>query len=118
MEDLPERHPAPWLFGLTVLPYGVNYGFISVTMPYLLRSAGVSVDRIASISALSLAPAVWYFLWAPVADIGLRRRTWLILTAALIAVCIALAMRLPLSTALGSFVPLVVVGSALSTLVA
>jgi MFS family permease len=118
MEDLPERHPAPWLFGLTVLPYGVYYGFISVTMPYLLRSAGVSVDRIASISALSLAPAVWYFLWAPVADIGLRRRTWLILTAALSAVCVALAMRLPLATALGSFVPLVVGGSALSTVVA
>jgi hypothetical protein len=82
MEDTPERRPAPWLFGLTVLPYGVCYGFIGVTMPYLLRSAGVSGDRIAGISALSLAPAVWYFLWAPVADIALRRRTWLMLTAA------------------------------------
>jgi MFS family permease len=86
-------------------------------MPYLLRAAGVAVDRIAGISALALAPAVWYFLWAPIADIGLRRRTWLMLTSALSAVCIALAMRLSLTTELGSFVPLIVAGSALSTIV-
>ena len=118
VEDVRTRHPAAWLFGVTVLPYGIYYGFIGVTMPYLLRAAGVPVDRIAGISALCLAPAVWYFLWAPLADIGLRRRTWLMLTAALSAVCIVFAMRLSLITELGSFVPLVVAGSALSTVVA
>jgi PAT family beta-lactamase induction signal transducer AmpG len=117
MDDLRERHPPPWLFGITVLPYGVYYGFISTSMPYLLRNAGVSVDRIASISALALAPAVWYFLWAPVADIGLRRRSWLILTAALSAACLSAAVRLPLQTQLNGFVALIVTGSALNTIV-
>ena len=112
------HHPAPWLFGITVLPYGVYYGFISTAMPYLLRNAGVAVDRIAGISALSLAPAVWYFVWAPLADVGLRRRSWLILTAALSAVCLLAAMRLNLPSQLGLFVPLVVAGSAFSTIVA
>jgi PAT family beta-lactamase induction signal transducer AmpG len=117
MDDLRNRHPPPWLFGITVLPYGVYYGFISTSMPYLLRNAGVSVDRIAGISALALAPAVWYFLWAPVADIGLRRRSWLILTAALSAACLGAAMRLPLQTQLNRFVALIVAGSALNTIV-
>src|ERR1700722_5390881 len=98
MDDLRERHPPPWLFGITVLPYGFYYVCKKSSMPFFLRHAGVSLDPIAGISALAPAPAVWYFLWAPVADIGLRRRTWLMLTAALSAACIALAMRLPLST--------------------
>jgi MFS family permease len=118
MGDTRKPHPAPWLFGLTVLPYGVYYGFISTTMPYLLRNAGVTVDRIAGISALALAPAVWYFLWAPLADVGLRRRTWLMLAAALSAACVCLAMRLPIASELGQFVPLIVAGSAFSTIVA
>ena len=111
-------HPAPWLFGITVLPYGVYYGFITTAMPYLLRNAGVAVDRIAAISALALAPAVWYFVWAPLADIGLRRRAWLMWTAALSAVCVLAAMRLHLPSELGLFIPLVVAGSACSTIVA
>jgi MFS transporter, PAT family, beta-lactamase induction signal transducer AmpG len=118
MDDVRARHPPPWLFGITVLPYGVYYGFITTSMPYLLRNAGVSVDRIAGISALALAPAVWYFLWAPVADIGLRRRSWLMLTAALSAACLFTALRAPLESQLDRFVALIVAGSALSTVVA
>jgi MFS transporter, PAT family, beta-lactamase induction signal transducer AmpG len=118
MLGVTERHPAPWLFGITVLPYGVYYGFIGTAMPYLLRNSGVAVDRIAGISALALAPAVWYFVWAPLADIGLRRRSWLMLTAALSAFCLLVAMRLPLPSDLNLFVALVVAGSAFSTIVA
>jgi PAT family beta-lactamase induction signal transducer AmpG len=115
--EVARDHPAPWIFGITVLPYGVYYGFISTSMPYLLRSSGISVDRIATISALAFSPAVWYFLWAPIADIGLRRRSWLMLTAALSAACLCAAMRLPLASQLNSFVALVIAGSALSTVV-
>jgi PAT family beta-lactamase induction signal transducer AmpG len=86
-------------------------------MPYLLRNAGVSVDRIAGISALALAPAVWYFLWAPVADVGFRRRTWLILASGLSALCLCAALRQSLTSGLDRFVVLVVAGSALSTVV-
>ena len=59
------KPPPPWLFAVTALPYGVQGGFIAITMPYLLRDAGLPVDRIAGISAVALAPAIWYFLWAP-----------------------------------------------------
>ena len=94
------HHPAPWLFGITVLPYGVYYGFISTAMPYLLRNAGVAVDRIAGISALSLAPpsGISFGLRSPTSC--LRRRSWLILTAALSAALPARrdAFELPLNS--------------------
>ena len=47
-----ERRTAPWLFGITNLPYGVYNGFISTAMPYLLRNAGLPVDRIADIRTM------------------------------------------------------------------
>jgi PAT family beta-lactamase induction signal transducer AmpG len=112
-----ERRTAPWLFGITNLPYGVYNGFISTAMPYLLRNAGLPVDRIADISALALAPAVWYFLWAPVVDVGFRRRTWLILASATSAACLWAALHLPLQSRVSAFTALVVAGSILNMLV-
>ncbi len=114
---MPDRRPAPWIFGISVLPYGVFFGFVTTSMPYLLRSAGVSIERIAGISALALAPPVWYFLWAPLADVGLRKRTWLVLTSALSAICLGAALWEPLTSELNRFVALIVAGSTLSTIV-
>jgi len=51
-------------------------------MPYLLRQQGVSVDRIAGVVALASIPNIWYFLYSPVVDLGLRRRTWILLVSA------------------------------------
>ena len=89
-----------------------------MSMPYLLRNAGVAVDRIAGISALALAPAVWYFVWAPLADIGLAQTYLADSDGRAKRGLLARAMRLPLPSQLGRFVPLVVAGSALSTIVA
>jgi MFS transporter, PAT family, beta-lactamase induction signal transducer AmpG len=112
-----DRCPAPGIFGITVIPYGVFFGCVTISMPYLLRSAGHSVERIASISALALAPPVWYFLWAPLADVGFRKRTWVILTSALSAACLGAALWEPLTAQLDRFIALLVVGSTLSTIV-
>jgi PAT family beta-lactamase induction signal transducer AmpG len=109
--------PPSWIFGITVLPYGVFFGFVTTSMPYLLRNAGVSVERIASISALALAPPVWYFLWAPLADVGLRKRTWIVLTSVLSAICLGAALWQPPTAELNRFLVLIVAGSILSTLV-
>lgn len=63
-------------------------------MPYLLRRQGVAVDRIADIVALAMVPTVWYFVYSPVVDMGLRRRTWVLIAAAATALCSALAVLL------------------------
>src|SRR5947199_8053119 len=69
------RNP-PWLFGILSIPYGVFNGLLVVLIPFLLRKHGVSPDRIANVIAISSIPNVWYFLWSPVVDTGLLRRTW------------------------------------------
>jgi PAT family beta-lactamase induction signal transducer AmpG len=112
-----ERVPAPWLFGIVILPYGVYSGFVSTALPYLLRKAGLPVDRIASISALALSPSVWYFFWAPLVDFALRRRTWLILASASSAALLAAAVLQPLPSGLALFTALLVAGMALNMLV-
>jgi hypothetical protein len=53
------------------------YGFNFTALPFLLAKAGVPVDRIASVSAISSLPGVLGLLTAPLVDIKLRRRTWL-----------------------------------------
>ena len=50
-------------------------------MPYLLRKYGMPVDKIAGIVAIEVLPAIWSFLWSPLADSGLRRRSWVIVSA-------------------------------------
>jgi MFS family permease len=50
-------------------------------MPYLLRKNGMAVDQIATIVAIALMPQVWSFLWSPLADVGFRRRSWLLVSA-------------------------------------
>lgn len=44
---------------------------------------GYTVDRIGSIEAFILLPMALYFMWSPVVDFWLRRRTWMITSAGL-----------------------------------
>lgn len=73
----PRTWPAPWAFSLLILPLGIIVGFKATPLPFLLAQAGVSIDRIASISSMVNLPGTFVFLWAPLADVKLRRRTWL-----------------------------------------
>jgi hypothetical protein len=47
-------------------------------LPYILRQRGIPVERIAIVEALVQAPSIWFFLWGPVVDLALRRRTWIV----------------------------------------
>jgi MFS transporter, PAT family, beta-lactamase induction signal transducer AmpG len=84
------RWPAPWVFSLLILPLGIVVGIKFTPLPYLLASAGVPVDRIASISSIVNLPGVFIFLWAPLVDVKLRRRTWLAIAtlATALSVCV------------------------------
>lgn len=109
--------PPPWLFGLTNIPFGVSGGYTSVAMPFILRQAGVPVATIGAVAAAVLIPLSFQFLWAPVLDFGLRRRTWLMITAALGSLLLSLSLLLPLPSQLFAFEACCVLGQALSGLV-
>lgn len=73
-------------------------------MPFLLRKAGLSVDRIAEVSAIAALPLVWYFVIAPVVDFGLRRRMWIVVSTGAAALVLIVALQyihsVPVFTAL------------------
>ncbi|MDR3754100.1 MAG: hypothetical protein P4K93_10010 [Terracidiphilus sp.] len=80
-------HERPWLFGLLIAPDAViSLGLASGALTFLLRNQGVTPGRAASIAALIQLPHAIYFLWGPVTDFWMRRRTWLMVGAVAAAV--------------------------------
>jgi hypothetical protein len=93
--------PAPWYFAVLSLPHAVVTGGVSGTLlSYLLRQQGVAPHNIANQRALLLLPGSLFFLWGPVSDFLLRRRTWVLVSsaAASLAVMPALEMKSYAST--------------------
>jgi len=67
-------HPIVFLF--LILPFGAMGGYLTVAIAYLLTQAGVGVEEVAELVAFSYIPHTWKFLWAPVVDTTLSRKTW------------------------------------------
>ncbi len=80
-----------------VLTFGLVAGFVITALPFLLSKAGVSVDRIATVSAIAMSPTFWAFLMTPIVDVGFTRRTY--------AFALAIASALSLGSALWFFSP-------------
>ena len=91
---LPTTKERPWLFGLLIAPNAVlAYGIISGVLSYLLRRQGVGIGRTSQIIALLILPQTIYFLWSPITDFWIRRRTWLMVGAIGSALTLAAAFH-------------------------
>jgi MFS transporter, PAT family, beta-lactamase induction signal transducer AmpG len=77
----PQLHNTPALFAVLVLPYAFTTSITVLLMPYLLRKYGISVDQIAKIVVVANLPTIWSFFWSPLADVGLRKRSWIVFSA-------------------------------------
>jgi PAT family beta-lactamase induction signal transducer AmpG len=87
----------PWLFGFLIAPMAVlSNGVIGGALSYLLRRQGIEPGRGAEIIALLNLPQTIYFLWSPVTDFWIRRRTWLIIAAVAAGVAMLAAFRQPM----------------------
>ena len=88
----------PWLFGFLIAPMAVlSNGIIGGgALSYLFRSQGVNMARAAEIIALLNLPQVIYFLWSPLTDFWIRRRSWLMIASTTAAVCMLFAFQRPL----------------------
>lgn len=86
----------PWLFNFLIAPDAiVTIGLINGALFYLLRNEGVEPARGAGIVALLSLPHAIYFLWGPLTDFWLRRRTWLIIMAVISAAVLLVAFHRP-----------------------
>ncbi|MBX9724644.1 MAG: hypothetical protein K2X81_24785, partial [Candidatus Obscuribacterales bacterium] len=86
------RYTPPWTFGISNIPYGVAGTYSGVAVPFLLRKEGLPVETIAAIGALCMLPAAYQLFWAPIIDLGIRRRSWLILCSTIGSVLLAASL--------------------------
>lgn len=91
------RPTPPWLFALTGTPYGVPGAFTAVVTPYLAARAGADLELIGLFVSLLFIPPMVQFLFSPIVDFGPRRKYWLLLMAAVGAICLfaACQMKMP-----------------------
>src|SRR6476619_5010568 len=111
------RHAPPWLFGLCYVPYGMVGSFVATMLPFLTRKSGISVESIGWFGFAAMVPTTLQFLYAPLVDIGPKRKHWLVLVTALGAACICAAMTMKLPEHAGAFLAFTIAGQAISGLV-
>jgi PAT family beta-lactamase induction signal transducer AmpG len=70
------RTTHPGAFLVLLFPFGASSGYIVVTLGYLLTHRGVSVAAVAGLTAISLVPQTWKFVWAPIVDTTLTPKIW------------------------------------------
>jgi MFS transporter, PAT family, beta-lactamase induction signal transducer AmpG len=114
----PESSERPWIFGFLIAPSAVvaNGVVQGGTLSYLLSRQGIgSGDQSKLIDFLAL-PTIFYFLWSPITDFLVRRRTWLLIGAVLAGILMALGFHQPNLTSSGARV-LMLISACLSQLV-
>ncbi len=82
-------HPPIWVMGLTNAVFGMMNGFAVVTLPQLLAAEGIPGGHIAAITAVIISPGFWAFIFSPMLDVRLRRRTYALVFGALAALAVA-----------------------------
>jgi PAT family beta-lactamase induction signal transducer AmpG len=86
----------PWVFAFLIVPMAVlSNGVIGGGLSYLFTKHGVDMARGASIISLLNLPQTIYFLWSPITDFWIRRRTWLMLAATTGAIGVAIFFQIP-----------------------
>jgi MFS family permease len=96
---MPVRRTHPSVFLFLIVPFGAMGGYLSVAIGYQLTQAGVSVEEVAALIAASYIPQTWKFLWAPVADMTLSRKTWYLLAGLVSALGIFVTGAVPADAA-------------------
>jgi len=96
MSEAKRSHPPPWLFCLSCVPYGVVGAFTGPLMQYRTTAAKIDVEVVSWYQALLFVPPMVQFLYAPIVDVGPKRKHWLIIVAVLAAICVVIASVTPL----------------------
>lgn len=110
------RYPA--VFAPLFAPFGLSSGYVTVTLAFLLREAGLPVALIAAVTALSVLPQTYKMLWAPLVDTLGNPKLWYGLGAGICGVCILAMSVLPMTRAqVPLFSALIVISSVASTFV-
>lgn len=98
---------------------GLMIGFPSVALGYVATESGLPVSTAAAIVGSAFFAHAFKFLWAPVADVALTRKTWYRSAAAAMSLVLVALTAVPLSAATAPLLTgLVFVGNVAATFVA
>jgi PAT family beta-lactamase induction signal transducer AmpG len=114
----PVAHERPWLFGLLIAPSAVlmNGVIQGGVLAYLLSQQGIGSGGQSHLIGLLALPTSLYFLWSPITDFFVRRRTWLLVGGTLAAVLMAAGFHQKSLSSSGAMV-LMLLSACLSQLV-
>jgi MFS transporter, PAT family, beta-lactamase induction signal transducer AmpG len=111
----PPPTPPP-VFAATITAFAAAIAYMTIAAPYWLSTRGVSLADIGAISGVALAPHAFKFAWAPLIDIGGRRRAWYVATTLATAASLAGLALLPApEKRLGLFTAMALVANVLGT---
>jgi PAT family beta-lactamase induction signal transducer AmpG len=85
----------PWLFGFLIAPSAVvaNGVIQGGVLAFLLSRQGLGSGAQSALISLLALPTMLYFLWSPITDFFVRRRTWLLLGGVLAGALMALGFH-------------------------
>jgi len=89
--------PHPWVWAVLYFPLGLAIGFPSVALGYLGARAGLGVSAIAGIVGMTFLANGWKFLWAPIGDYTLSRKSWYLIAVSLVAAGLLAMTSIPIS---------------------
>jgi len=80
-EDVVVASERPWIFGLLIAPSAVVANGIiqGGVLSFLLSQHGVGSGRQSELITVLALPTMLYFLWSPITDFLVKRRTWLLI---------------------------------------
>src|SRR5476649_2266060 len=91
-----KRSEHPWIYSLLIAPSAVvaNGVVQGGVLAYLLSQQGIGSKGQSHLIFLLSLPTWLYFLWSPITDFFVKRRTWLVIGAVSAAVFMAIAFHL------------------------
>ncbi len=108
------KGPHPAVFLLVILPFGASFGYVSVALNYLaVNREHVPVAAFAKVIAAAFFVHGIKFLWAPVVDKTLTKRTWYLIALGLTVAGTLASSVMPLGESTLPALTLVVVASQL-----
>lgn len=87
----------PWLYGLLIAPSAVvaNGVIQGGALAYMLSVQGIGSGRQSHMMFLLGLPTWLYFIWSPITDFFVRRRTWVLIGGLLAAAAMAASFHQP-----------------------
>jgi PAT family beta-lactamase induction signal transducer AmpG len=84
-----KAHPVVFMF--LTLPIGISSGYFGVTLIYLFCNAGIAIERMAELGAISTIPLIMSFFWSPIIDSTWSLKKWYLLGTVTTSVCMLFA---------------------------